>query len=94
MSYTGRFKAVIQSLRRLLGRSLAAENINQVFKNKPPFQRQVYVVVAFIIVIVDFYNVETIRFNIIYQMSSLFAMKGRHYALRSIFQSYYKVLLF
>jgi hypothetical protein len=41
--------------------------------------------VAFIIVIVDFYKIETIRSNVLCQMSFLFAVEERNSALRNIF---------
>jgi hypothetical protein len=79
---------VIQSsnttLKELLGRSFGVESFHT-FTTVSELRR-FYIDVAFIIVIVDFYNVETIRFNIMYQPSSLFAMKERNSTLHIIFQ--------
>jgi hypothetical protein len=47
-----------------------------------------YVDVTFtIIIVVNFYKMETICFNMICQLSYLFAMKAINFALCSIFQS-------
>jgi hypothetical protein len=52
--------------------------------------RQFYVPVAFN-VIADFYEMETINFNIIYQLRFLFAMRKRNTAFRSIFNRRFRV---
>jgi hypothetical protein len=51
-----------------------------------------YVDVVF--VIVDVQKTETVRFNIICQLSSIFAMKERHSSDCSIFSRHFKQLLF
>jgi hypothetical protein len=54
----------------------------------------VYVGVVFIIVIVNFYKMETIRFNIICQMSFVFAIEHNHFPLPIIFNDHFGVLTF
>jgi hypothetical protein len=53
-------------LRTFLGRSSAAENVNKDSSDSPPFPelQPVNVYVALIIMIVEFYKLETISFNI------------------------------
>jgi hypothetical protein len=78
----------------VVGEVIWSENVNEVFAHSPPFPSYVFFIgVAFIIVTVDFYKVETIRFNIICQLSSLFAIKERNSALCSIFNHCFVVLL-
>jgi hypothetical protein len=71
---------VIQScstnFKKILGRSFGAENVNKVhfrFATVSDFRLFLCVDVAFITV--DFYKMETIRYNITFQLISLFAMK-------------------
>jgi hypothetical protein len=73
-------------LRMLLWILFGPENVNKVFKDSVSELRRFYFDVSFIIVILDFYEVKTICFNIC-QVSSLFAIKERNTALRKFYQS-------
>jgi hypothetical protein len=90
MDYTGWFEALVLNLRRLLGNSFGTENVNKVFFKFSTVSElwRFYVDVAFIIVIVSFYKIETFHINITFQLISLFAKKEKekNSTLCSIFQ--------
>jgi hypothetical protein len=69
--YTELFKALVQYIGTLLGKIIGKENVNEFSSDSLPFRICFNVYVAFITVIVKFYKMETVRFDIKCQLIPL-----------------------